>query len=65
MTDKEVGELWQGCGNFSKAEVQRLIRKLVEERVWFNTNLDEHADRSFPQHLNDALKAFGIDPSNF
>lgn len=70
MTDKEVGELWQcssdfGCGNFSKNEVQRLIRKLVEERANYHHSLLYRAQIFHSKYHScpcekESLRDFGI-----
>lgn len=74
IEDKRVGELWQcasadGCGNFSKGEIQRLIRKLVDQRAvilamkMYGTKNIAQAD--VDAHIPDAAREFGIDPATW
>lgn len=67
MTDKEVGEVWAHCYGENRVSnpslIQRLIRKLVEERA--NADLMAHVEycrceKEPTYHLRSALADFGI-----
>jgi len=64
MTDKEVGELWTSLAGLEWPYVQKLIRKLVEERANYIQQVLESSQNA-KDFIPAALRQFGIDPKTW